>query len=215
MKKKWAVIITGGYAPGEAAIRAYTSRADYIIAADSGFDIALEYQINVDFVVGDMDSIQNKDGLAAVPRENKKIVSHEKDETDTELALDTVWNAGYRNIVLIGGGGGRLDHIIGILCLFEREKSPKIWVTDSETVYAVEGDFRFNTERGEKISLFPISGKLKKLYSEGLKWNLTGLSWKRGDMGISNEATGTSVRITAEGGKLLMIRNNSPGAAYV
>ena len=215
MKNKWAVIITGGDAPREETIRAYTGRADYIIAADSGFDIASEYQINVDFVIGDMDSIQDKEGLEAVPREKKKIVSHEKDETDTELALETAWNAGYRNIVLIGGGGGRLDHTIGILCLFEREKSPKIWLTDSETVYSIEGDFRVETERGEKISLFPMSDKLENLYSEGLKWNLTGLSWKRGDTGISNEATGTSVRITAEGGKLLMIRNSGTGTPYV
>jgi hypothetical protein len=34
-------------------------------------------------------------------------------------------------------------------------------------------------------------------------------------MGISNEATGASVRITAEGGKLLMIRNSGTGVPYV
>ena len=215
MQEKWTVIITGGYAPCRETIRAYTDNAEFIVAADSGFDIAYAHNIGVDFVVGDMDSIKNRSVLSGIPDYKKLIVSHEKDETDTELALDKAWNEGYRKIILIGGGGGRLDHIIGILCLFEREKSPKIWVTDNEAVFSVEGDIHIKTTIGERISLFPLGNQLHSLYSEGLKWNLNGLSWKRGDIGISNEATDTAVRISVKGGKLLMIRENKPGIAYV
>lgn len=215
MERKCAVIITGGYAPCSETIKAYTERADYVIAADSGYDIALSCNVRVNYVIGDMDSIKNRAKLSDVPAENKMIVSHEKDETDTELALDKVWGLGFREIVLIGGGGGRLDHIIGILWLFEREKSPDLWVTDHETVVKVEGTFSCATEKGERISLFPLSDIIQELDSEGLKWNIGGLSWKRGDMGISNEATGNSIRITVDGGKLLMIRENKQGVAYV
>lgn len=215
MIEKYAVILTGGYSPRKELVKQYTEHAEYIIAADSGFDIAVDYGIEVDFLVGDMDSVRSDAGMKELPEEKKLIVSHEKDETDTELAIEKSWEEGYRDIVLIGGGGGRLDHIIGILWLFEREKHPLIWVTDAETVTAVKKNITFRAEPGERISLFPISDRVEGLHSEGLKWSLAGLDWKRGDLGLSNVAAESSVSIQLTGGKLLMIRENRVGVSYV
>lgn len=43
--------------------------------------------------------------------------------------------------------------------------------------------------------------------SEGLKWPLDGINWRRGEAGISNVFTADRGRISVGEGKLLMIRN--------
>jgi thiamine pyrophosphokinase len=56
------------------------------------------------------------------------------------------------------------------------------------------------------VSLFPLSARASDMRSEGLKWKLDGLSWRRGDGGISNRVVAESGRISVGRGKLLMIR---------
>lgn len=214
MKNKHAVVITGGYSPEKEIIEYYLHNADYVIAADSGFDVALKNNIKVDFLIGDMDSVSAKEELKRLPEDKILIFSHEKDETDTELALNKAWDLGYTDNILIGGGGGRLDHMVGILWLFEREKHPKKWVTDNETVSLIEHTYEGDAVIGERISLFPLANLVEGLYSEGLKWDLSGLTWKRGDLGISNVATNIKIKIEVKKGKLLMIRRNKKGDLY-
>jgi len=43
----------------------------------------------------------------------------EKDMTDTELAVNTAIDRGYKNIVIIGGTGTRLDHTLSNIFLLK------------------------------------------------------------------------------------------------
>ena len=58
---------------------------------------------------------------------------------------------------------------------------------------------------GELVSLFPLGTQPCRMRSRGLKWALDGLSWDRGDAGISNEFANEEVEVEMITGRLLMV----------
>ena len=80
---------------------------NFIIAADGGFDILLKKNAAPDLLLGDFDSISK------LPKcDNIMKFPVEKDYTDTFLAYEEGTKRGYRNFVIYGGMGGRIDHTI-------------------------------------------------------------------------------------------------------
>src|SRR5439155_23558943 len=69
--------------------------------------------LEVDVVVGDLDSVSSS-ALANARAGGARVDEHpaEKDATDLELALDEAVAAGATEIVVVGGHGGRLDHLL-------------------------------------------------------------------------------------------------------
>lgn len=199
------IIVTGGNAPAFSDIEEYLLKGDYIIAADSGLDTLEGYGYKADMVMGDMDSLQDSTLLSELPPEKIMKFPMDKDFTDTELALNFLNEKGYEDIYLIGGGGGRLDHIIALYSLFFRELSPLLWVTQKEKIFLVKENISVNINKNSIVSFFPVGKKNCKMISRGLKWELNGLNWEIGDSGISNRALEKTIDINMLSGKLLMI----------
>ncbi len=202
------VLLIGGNGPSKKYFRSIVGKYEFVIAADSGVDLALSLSIEPNLVVGDMDSISSRRKLKNyLPRQIMEY-PHDKDETDTEIGLRIFREMGYTDIILAGGGGGRLDHILAILNIFERKYHPDIWITDREEVYFISGVFYRKGWVNCTVSLFPVSGHVNVLDSRGLKWTLKGLKWKRGEYGVSNLVTDDELYIKVKEGNLLLIRNN-------
>jgi len=199
------IVVTGGNAPEFKFIKKFISNADFIVAADSGLDTLHSYGIEPDIVIGDMDSIKNPSLLQKM--DPGKIIRFHKDKdyTDTELALDYLDRAGYQKKIIIGGGGGRLDHQIALYSLFSRNKSPDMWITPNEKILLVENDFSISIKKNTIVSLFPICSEICRMKSSGLKWELNGLEWTIGDSGISNIALNDTILINMISGRLIMI----------
>ncbi|MGC9311976.1 MAG: thiamine diphosphokinase, partial [Sediminispirochaetaceae bacterium] len=125
---KGIVIIGGNHPERDLSLR-LVEEAQIIIAADSGFDYAWNNGIDIDYVVGDMDSTSYREIIESMPKEKVLRMPEEKDETDTELGLAMLKELGAVESVIIGGGGGRLDHLLGIVTLFHREIRPDEWYT--------------------------------------------------------------------------------------
>ncbi|HKK49544.1 MAG TPA: thiamine diphosphokinase, partial [Alkalispirochaeta sp.] len=121
MKDRKGLIITGGAAPDRKV--SFVSRESWVVvAADSGLEYAVSRGITPDGVVGDMDSIQDEGMLAPYAESQIERYSRAKDWTDTEIAMDYLWKRSINDISIIGGGGGRLDHLMAIIALFERSR---------------------------------------------------------------------------------------------
>src|SRR2546430_15813500 len=114
-----ALIFAGGTVqPGEAVAAAIAS-ADLIIAADSGAATALQYGCTPAIIVGDFDSL-DAPRLQELKTRGSRIVQAtvEKNETDTELAVQTAIEAGPSAITLLGGlGGERFGHTMAYILL--------------------------------------------------------------------------------------------------
>ncbi|MDR1505871.1 MAG: thiamine diphosphokinase [Treponema sp.] len=202
------------FAPGSQAMAAQGS--PLVVAADSGLLAAERAGIRPSLIIGDMDSLDTGRRLAAYRPEQVLRYPADKDYTDTELAFSLLREKGCGRIWIIGGGGGRTDHLFAIRSLFEREKPPERWITGREDIRCIEspGALRYTEEgnlgppeprRGFLISVFPLGPGPWKAASKGLKWPLTGLVWGRGFFGLSNEAPDGSFTIYAEKGRFMVI----------
>jgi thiamine pyrophosphokinase len=182
-------------------------RYSLICAADSGLETAAAWGLVPDLIVGDMDSLADSGMLASYPHAEILRYPVRKDETDTELAIIEVRKRTECGIVLAGGGGGRLDHLLAIRSIFERDLRPEAWYTSGDEVFLVrEGrEFRREAGPGERVSVFPLACGAREMWSEGLRWPLGGLVWGAGDFGISNECVDRSFAVRAGRGELLVI----------
>jgi thiamine pyrophosphokinase len=186
---------TGGEGPGAAWCAALAGEADLIAAADSGLMAAEAAGLAPDWIVGDMDSLgamgSHDEGrrLDAYPPDRVIRCPRDKDDTDTELLLSLLWEKGCDEVWLAGGGGGRMDHLLAIHALFERERSPDRWITAGEDIRHVREGCTLNAEYS-LVSVFPLGTGPWEAESRGLKWPLRGLPWKRGFFGLSNLALG-------------------------
>jgi thiamine pyrophosphokinase len=175
------------------------------VAADSGLVAAETAGITPHWVIGDMDSLDDCRRLEKYPPRRVIRYPQDKDYTDTELALGLLWDQGCDETWLVGGGGGRMDHLLAIRSLFEREPNPDRWLTRGDDIRCVRpGDLL--TFRGEakkmplspvfppqsfpeyRVSVFPVGAGPWKAESRGLKWPLDGLAWDRGFFGVGNIA---------------------------
>lgn len=181
---KRALLVTGGEAPPSALIRARLKQWAFVCAADSGMDTLLSWGLGADLAVGDFDSIRDPSALSRC----REVIRHPraKDDSDTELALDELYNRGYRIITLAGGGGGRLDHLLALRAMFERERRPCEWLTSRERAVVVKEPSDFACDPGGTVSVFPLSGASSGMKSRGLAWPLDGLVWDSGRFGLSN-----------------------------
>jgi thiamine pyrophosphokinase len=156
-----------------------------------------------------MDSLDPR-RLAPYPAEAVHAYPKDKDFTDTELAVSLLWEQGCGEVWLIGGGGGRTDHLFALRSLFEREKPPSRWLTAAEDIRYLQspGILEYHSGGGvgfSSISVFPLDTGPWQAESTGLKWPLAGLPWDRGFFGLSNEAPEGECTIMAVQGRFMVI----------
>ncbi|MDR3115633.1 MAG: thiamine diphosphokinase [Treponema sp.] len=197
----------GGTGPGPEQCRALAKKADILVAADSGLILAEQAGVRPDWIVGDMDSLDDPLRLEGYPPERILRYPQDKDFTDTELALSLLREKGCDETWLIGGGSGRLDHLLAIRALFERKPRPQRWFTGGEDIYCLNSQeqLTLNLQPGRVLSIFPLGSGPWETGSRGLKWPLDGLPWDRGFFGLGNVFLEARASLWAEKGRFLVI----------
>lgn len=100
------VIVSAGRISDFERMKKNISPGDYVIAADGGLRSAEGLGVTPDCVLGDFDS------LGYVPDCADEVFPSQKDDTDTMLAVKHGLAKGFREFVIVGGLGGRLDHTL-------------------------------------------------------------------------------------------------------
>jgi thiamine pyrophosphokinase len=207
------IIFTGGESPTSQIInKELEGKEAFIVAADSGLIAAEEAGFTPNLIVGDMDSV-DAERLKAYPPETVTRHKPDKDFTDTELAMREAVKEGCDEIWIIGGGGGRIDHLLAIRSLFERDIFPARWITDSADIRCIDAKKNRDTlfwgqEKGSLVSVFPLGSGPWQARSSGLKWPLDGLPWNRGFFGLSNVAEDGGFYIRVKKGRFMVILPN-------
>jgi len=201
------IAITGGEGPKGQALKKLAKLADLIVAADSGLAACEEAGIAPDWIVGDMDSLDDIKRLEKYPPERVVRYPGDKDFSDTELALSLLLEKGCGETWLAGGGGGRTDHLLAICSLFERQKAPDRWFTKSEEIFRLkEGQTRCEgAVIGGVVSIFPLGAGPWQAESAGLKWPLNGVVWEGGGLSLSNVAQEAPFEIKSKRGNFLVV----------
>ncbi len=210
----------GGEAP-DFGFDAGVAQGDIIVAADSGLHQVEARGLRADWIVGDMDSLEDLSLLKRYPADRVRSFPSDKDDTDTEIALHLLAELGCGERVVVGGGGGRLDHLLAIASLFDREEAPDRWLTRGEDCLLLapdrgRGRIESYVPPGAMVSVFPCGSGPWRARSSGLKWPLDGVSWERGSFGVSNESTANGrFSIAAEAGRFFLVLPLGASASFV
>ena len=127
-----------------------------IIAIDSGLEICHQMRLEVFKIIGDFDSVDSAI-LEKYPDALKVDFPSEKDESDTELALNFAIQAGFDEILLVNAAGGRMDHFLfNALLLFHHQATIKLFDATGTLLALPLGDTNFNLPNGTIFSLIPL-----------------------------------------------------------
>ena len=215
MKKMHVVIFAGGVLrPGKAFFDAKGS-ADMFIAADSGAAAALQYGCTPRIVVGDFDSLDAM-LLEDLGKRGSEIrrAAVEKDETDTELAMQIAIDEGATRITLLGAlGGARFDHTMANILLLAGFEGVAITLVDGPSMCWLlrgPGSSAINGRVGDLVSLLPLTDDASGIRTSGLYYALKGEVLFFGKpRGMSNVLTEEHAEVSVESGMLLVIYTNA------
>ena len=200
------VLFIGGAGPAPSFLRHFLRPDDIVCAADSGLDAALAAGIRPHGVVGDMDSLSDTFLLADFPADAVETHPEDKDHTDTELGLAWLERRGAKDIALIGGGEGRIDHTLALIGLFGNPSAPDRWYTALEEIRPVAGNIRIEGVPGSAVSFAPVGPGPWAASSVGLRWELDDVIWARGTVSLSNRLVESTATVDVSEGILLVIR---------
>ena len=182
---------------------------DYLICADGGADIAAEFGLFPDCVIGDFDSTSMSDRFDCL------YITYpaEKDLTDAEACVAHAVEMGYSEITIFGGMGGRLDHTLGNIALLSEYYS-----TGREIRFMDSRNMIFLLENGtaellpspfyKYFSIISLNSTAEGVSISGARYPLNNIVLQRAStLGISNEITDENAVISVRSGQLLIVRS--------
>lgn len=199
--------IFGALDPGKIHIE--KTSADLLIAADGGLDRARALGLEPDLILGDFDS------LGRVPQEeNVTVFPPEKDYTDLDLALRIGLERNCKSFCIFGAMGGRPDHSFAnyqLLASLAEKGMRGLLCGEGWCASAVHDGFLELPPREKGyVSVFSVSEKAEGVCLEGLKYSLENASLSSlFPLGVSNEFTGSAVKISVREGTLLVLWQES------
>lgn len=184
---------------------------DMVLCADSGARHARALGAVPHLIIGDMDSV-DPCLLEEFSGRGCRVCrfSVEKDEVDTELALNAAIASGPDEIVIYGATGGRLDHTLAnvhLLAAAARQGITSSIVDHLHRIMLVTPELPASVERrGSTFTLLPLTSKVTGVVTRGAAWELDGAEFELGKpYGVSNVVKDERVRISVGEGMLLLI----------
>ena len=185
----------------------------YMIAADKGLEQLRACGVEPDLVVGDFDS------LGYVP-EARELVRHpvEKDDTDMMLAVREGLRRGFREFILYGGMGGRLDHTLANVqtlgFLLEHGARGFLYGEGTAVTLLENGTMRFPENMQGTFSVFCFGDTAEGVTETGLYYPLENARLTNTfPLGVSNSFCERESSVSVQNGKLLLLWQSTAKAA--
>ncbi len=179
-----------------------------IIAADKGYEAVRRLKLDVDFVIGDFDS------LGYMPN-GENVIRHncEKDETDTALAVEKAIEEKCDELYIYGAVGGRIDHSLAnfqLICNVA-QRGKKAWLIGGGFVIGAvcNGKLKLGARQSGIVSVFCMGQNACGVTIKGLKYELCDYTLSPFEvLGMSNEFIGNAAEISVSNGVLLIMIEN-------
>lgn len=215
---KPCLILTGGkFDIAFARLYLKGKHYDKVIAVDAGLMAAKELGIMPDYIVGDFDTLDQE--VAREYRQYPYIIwevhQAEKNETDTELAVNRAAAIGCTELTILGATGGRMDHMLGNLQLLYSclQRGIHACMADRQNkIYLIDRSHTFYADRiwGKYISFLPFSEYVEGITLKGFRYPLENRDISLGyEVGlcISNELTEAVGEICISDGVLICVES--------
>lgn len=217
---KSGLIITGGKIDPAFArdfLREKGALADCVVSVDGGLEVTRALGLVPDAIVGDFDSVHQE--ILEEYRKNPEILwdvhRPEKDETDTELTINTAIKLGCARLMILGATGGRLDHELSNIHLLKLclDLGVEAFLYDAwNKVYLLDGGKRFvrGETYGTYVSFIPLTERVRGITLRGFKYPLTGKDLTVGveaGLCVSNEVKEEEAFISFESGILICVES--------
>lgn len=209
MKHNKSVIFLNGNPPHN-ILRKLKFKDKLLICADGAANYLLEYRIQPDVIVGDLDSINPK-VLQTFKKQGVVILKIEEQETtDFEKALLFAKKELVKEITVVGAISERPDHTLNNFSVMKRYyKVFDIRILDKEfEIYYIKGKTTFNYKKGYVVSFMPMPDA-RGIVTTGLKYSLNNESLQFGIReGTLNVASSNRVSISFKKGNLLLFKKH-------
>jgi thiamine pyrophosphokinase len=182
-----------------------------IICCDGGARHFQNSAIKPHVIIGDMDSIDTAQ-LASYSADKIEIIKHphDKDFSDTELALDYALNLNPQEIFVWCALGGRIDHTLSNVFLLCRghEKGIRTFLVDEYCeAFVLDKKVTFINEKGKTVSLLALTPEVTGINLSGFIYPLENGTLKMGESrGISNVINEARAVVSAAEGKLFVVK---------
>jgi thiamine pyrophosphokinase len=202
------VVVAGGEPPPPSVVPMLPPGAT-VIAADSGLDHAAALGLEPSRVVGDMDSVSSA-GLASLG-DDVRVELHpvDKDASDLELAVRAALDLEPDEIVVVGGHGGRLDHLLANVALLASDDLADVavrWLAGRDLVIPVRDHVTVQGRARALVSIIPIGGPALGVTTTGLRWELDEADLDpTSSRTVSNQFLGTEATVTVSSGVVVVI----------
>lgn len=190
-------------------LTALAAGAPVLLAADGGANHLARIGLRPAAVVGDLDSISEP--TRAWLTEAAMVERPDQDRTDLDKSLQHAFDSlGLEEITVLAATGGRVDHDLGNLGLLARLSLGQrlIFELDAHRLLATRSEIKLESVPGETWSFWTYDPSVR-VFVEGVRWPVENAALDAGGRpSISNEAIQHEVRVRAEGGAVIVMRQH-------
>lgn len=191
------VLWCNGEIPSKDIINHVIKKDTVVIGVDGGADKAYLMGVEIDKVIGDLDSIE-------VDKWDGKLEKiSDQEMSDLGKSINYLIRNKIDSVNIIGIDGGDPEHILAIWGnLAELSGKIKIRLYHelrvTERIHPDEGTLEIFMEEGEEFSIFALT-PCDEFHITGSKWEMNGESLGLSSRGLHNSGLGNKVKITADG----------------
>jgi len=219
------IIFTNGNLSDFSQVKKIIKKTDFIIAADGGANHLEKLELKPNVVIGDMDSIDKK-----LLKKYKSIkYPRKKDKTDFELAINYCLEKKFKEIIIFGILGDRIDHLLANIFLIARTQNTLLRpdyakatsgkqgfggqvkiIEGKKEIFILNKEIMIHGKIGDEISIIPVSEKLEGVTTEGLYYRLINNTLTFGSTrGVSNIMNKNVAKIILKKGVALVELNHT------
>lgn len=200
-----ACIFCNGELKNPARAKQLAGGCNLLVAADGGVNHLVRLNLTAQVIVGDMDSMVAEPWSGS---EKPIQISHSpnKDKSDTQLAVEYVFQQGFQQVTLIAAVGGRLDHSLGNVALVAQYPGRVAMIDEHYTLVAADKSqkCRLQGRIGALVSLIPYGTDPTRVRTTGLKYPLEDKVLAHATHGLSNEMVEPKACVWVSEGTILV-----------
>ncbi|HJL96738.1 MAG TPA: thiamine diphosphokinase [Candidatus Poseidoniaceae archaeon] len=208
MGKNCFLILANGPWPKISQIKSISSGALHVIACDGALERTLKHGIQVNTVIGDMDSA-SEESLVMFSEQGGTIIENtDNDSNDLAKAIAFCAELGQNQLIVIGALGGDIAHEwANILTCLASDIEVEL-IGENTRIKTLLADKYYSIEvgAGKEFSLFAIPF-CNRIRLTGCKFELMDEDLAMGSRGVHNIALNKCIEISFAKGALIIINS--------